>query len=106
MTVHLGIWELKEKAPREEASMPSCMSQQGRPDEDRDVIVQLIRVLDAMSYKEQPNPWSVFVGNEKKRDCSTKEEATNYARQLAHSLGVRAWLLDDTGHPLKPIELS
>lgn len=37
-------------------------------------------------------------------DCRTKEGAENYARALARALGVRAWILDDTGYPLKPIE--
>jgi hypothetical protein len=76
------------------------------PDEDHDVIVQLIRVLAAPSLAEQPNPWSVFVGSEWLHDCGTREEAETFARALAVSLGVRAWTLDEAGHPMQPIELQ
>lgn len=73
-------------------------------DEQRDVVVQLIYVLDAVTHQEQPNPWSVFVGNEKRRDYATKKEAEDYASQLASELGVLAWILDDTGYPAKRID--
>jgi len=75
-----------------------------QPDEQRDVVVQLIYVLDAVTPQEQPKPWSVFVGNQKKHDCATEKEAEDYARQLAGSLGVLAWMLDDTGYPAKRID--
>jgi hypothetical protein len=85
--------------------MASRTPPRDEPNEERDVIVQLIRVLDALSYEEQPNPWSVFVGIERMHNCSTREEAEAIARALARSLGVRAWILDESGQPMKPIDL-
>ena len=87
----------------ENKRMPLRFGREPEPDETRDVIVQHIHVLDAQSLEEQPAPWSIFVHHEKRRGCNTRREAEEYARRLACTLGVRAWLLDETGYFLRPI---
>ena len=68
--------------------MASRTPPRDEPNEERDVIVQLIRVLDALSYEEQSNPWSVFVGIERMHNCSTREEAEASARAGAQPRGA------------------
>ena len=74
------------------------------PDETRDVIVHYIQIIDA-STGEKRDTWTVWLGLDKKADCTTLEEATRLARQLAQRHGCPAWLRDKTGYPLKPIEI-
>ena len=83
--------------------MVSHSSRQEEPDEGRDVVVHYLEVLD-VSSREKRHTWTVWLGTEKQTECSTREEATGLARELARKHGRRAWLHDANGYPLKPIE--
>ena len=76
-----------------------------RPDEKRDVIVHYIQIIDA-STGQKRDTWTVWLGLEKQTDCTTLEEATSLALQLAQQHGRPAWLLDETGYPLKSVVIE
>ena len=68
-----------------------------QPDEDSDVIVHQSHEWDGRDI------WRVRLGNEKRGERLTLASAVELARDLALMNSRPAWLLDDTGYPLKPI---
>ncbi len=71
------------------------------PDEDQDVIVHQGR-----SYSEggSRDTWTIWLGGEKQGERETLASATELACDVAAMHSRPAWLLDETGYPLKPIE--
>ncbi len=67
------------------------MTQQ--PDEDDDVIVY-----------ESMDAWEIWIGDELHGLRFTLEAALERARDVAAVHRKLAWLLDEAGYPLKPIE--
>ena len=63
------------------------------PDEDYDVILYECR-----------DTWTVWLGGEKQGERTTLEAALELACHVAAVHSRPAWLLDETGYPLKPIE--
>ena len=64
-----------------------------RPDEDYDVILYECR-----------NTWTVWLGGDKQGERESLAAAITLARAVAAVHRKPAWLLDETGYPLKPIE--
>ncbi len=64
-----------------------------QPDEDCDVIVY-----------ENRGTWTIWVGDELHGVGFTREAALDVACFVAAVHRQPAWLLDETGYPLKPIE--
>ena len=62
------------------------------PDEDYDVILYECR-----------NTWTVWLAGAKQGEPVTLESALELARDVAAGRSRPAWLLDETGYPLKPI---
>ncbi len=73
-----------------------------RPHEDYDVIVHYFRQrgTDGPGY----DTWTISHGREKQGERDSLEAATELACDLAAVYSRPAWLLDETGYPLKPIE--
>ena len=69
-----------------------------RPEEDYDVVVQQFRQRDGQDV------WTVWLGGEKQGERDTRADAIELARDVAAIYSRSAWLLDETGYPLKPIE--
>ena len=82
--------------------MPPQSSRAEKPDETRDVIVHYIQIIDA-STGEKRDTWTVWLGLDKQADCTTLEEAAHLALQLAKTHDRPAWLLDESGYPLKSV---
>ena len=82
--------------------MSSHSSRGEKPDESRDVIVHYIQIIDA-STGEKRDTWTVWLGQDKRAECATLEEARHLALQLAHRHQRPAWLLDESGYPLKSV---
>ncbi len=70
-----------------------------QPDEDHDVMVHHFRQLGA----GRPT-WTISLGDEILAERMTVESAIELARDIALMHSRPAWLLDETGYPLKPIE--
>ncbi len=64
-----------------------------QPDEDYDVILYECR-----------NTWTVWLAGERLGERESLEAAITLARAVAAVCRKPAWLLDETGYPLKPIE--
>ena len=73
-----------------------------KPDEDNDVIVRQFRRLDEDGAGR--DTWTVSIGDEKQGDRDSLRAATELACHLATLHSRPAWLLDETGCPLQPIE--
>ena len=63
------------------------------PDEDHDVILYECR-----------NTWTVWLAGKKLSERDSLEAGIELARDAAAEYSRPAWLLDETGYPLKPIE--
>ena len=74
-----------------------------RPDEDHDVVVHYMRLPVAHGGAGK-DVWTVWLGREQLGYRHTLEAATALAGQVAAMNSRPAWLLDETGYPLKPIE--
>ena len=72
-----------------------------RPDEDHDVIVRQTRVYAAGGARDT---WTIRLDRETQGERQTLEAAVQLARDVASTYSRPAWLLDETGYPLKPIE--
>ena len=73
-----------------------------QPDEDHDVIVRQARQL-GMSAAGR-DTWTVLLGGEELGELDSLNVAIELACHLATMHSKTAWLLDETGYPLKPIE--
>ncbi len=69
-----------------------------RPDEDHDVIVHQCRERDGRDI------WTIWLAGNEQGARVTQESALELARAVAAVHSRPAWLLDETGYPLKPIE--
>ena len=69
-----------------------------RPDEDHDVIVHQFRKRDGRDI------WTIWLAGDKQGERRTLEAALELACDVAAVYSRPAWLLDETGYPLKPIE--
>ncbi len=63
-----------------------------RPDEDDDIVVYECR-----------GTWTIWLAGDKQGARVTLESALELARAVAAVYSRPAWLLDETGYPLKPI---
>ncbi len=63
------------------------------PDEDYDVILYECR-----------GTWAIWLGGDWQGERFTLESALVFAREVAAVHRKPAWLHDETGYPLKPIE--
>ena len=66
------------------------------PDEDYDVV--------AHYFPQRGGTWTIWRGDTKYGERATREGAIELARAVAVAHHRPAWLLDETGYPLKPIE--
>ena len=62
-----------------------------------------VRDYDVIVY-ECRNTWTIWLRGEKVGDLETRAAALELAGYLALRHSRPAWLLDETGYPLKPIE--
>ena len=69
-----------------------------RPDEDHDVIVHQCRQRDGR------DTWTIWLGGDKQGERDTLHAAIDLACDVAAVHSRPAWLLDETGYPLKLIE--
>ena len=69
-----------------------------QPDEDHDVIVRQVLGRDGRDL------WTIRLGDEKLGERLTLESAIERARLIALMHSRPAWLHDETGYPLKPID--
>ena len=67
-------------------------------DEEQDVICHQCRKVDGQDV------WTIWVAGEKQGERDTLEGGMQLARDIAVTYSRSAWLLDETGYPLKPIE--
>ncbi len=74
----------------------------GRPDEDHDVIVHQFRQLGVDGAGR--DIWTIWLAGDKQGERTTLEAAIELACDVALVYSRPAWLLDETGYPLKPIE--
>ena len=72
------------------------------PDEDYDVIVHYFGQRGS-NGTGRPT-WAVYLGGQKQGERWSLAAAITLARAVASVHGKPAWLLDETGYPLKPIE--
>ena len=72
------------------------------PDEDGDVIVRYCRQLGTDGTGR--DTWTIWLGSEIQGELESLDAAVQLAREVADMYGRPAWLLDETGYPLKPIE--
>ncbi len=68
------------------------------PDEDYDVICHQVRERDGRGV------WIIWLAGETLGALNSFPEALDLARYVAATCSRPAWLLDETGYPLKPIE--
>ena len=73
-----------------------------QPDEDYDVIVHQSRQLDEDGAGQ--DAWTVWLKGENQGEKDSLKAATELACHLATLHSRPAWLLDETGSPLKPLE--
>ena len=72
------------------------------PDEDRDVIVQFVKVALFPCHQER-DTWPVFHMYRIIRTCRSREDAIAVAASVASAEGVNAWILDPGAEMLKPV---
>ena len=68
-----------------------------QPDEESDVICHQRRQIDGRDI------WFIRLGQQTQAERDTLSEAIDVARDLALMYSRPAWLLDETGYPLKPM---
>ena len=73
-----------------------------RPDEDHDVIVHQCRQLETNGAGR--DTWTVWLAGERLGERDSLEAGIQLAREVADLHSRPAWLLDETGYPLKPVE--
>ena len=73
-----------------------------QPDEDQDVIIHYCRPLGTDGAGR--DTWTIWIGGEKQGERETLKAATELACYVATLHSRPAWLLDEAGYPLKPIE--
>ena len=73
-----------------------------QPDEDLDVIVHQGRELGASGSAR--DIWTIWLAGKKQGVRDSLEAALELACDVAAAHSRPAWLLDETGYPLKPIE--
>ncbi len=73
-----------------------------QPDEGYDVIVHYFGQRGTRGATRPT--WTVWLGEEKQGVRVTLKSALELARAVAAVYSRPAWLLDETGYPLKPIE--
>lgn len=76
------------------------MKNDRRADEDHDVIAHYVKETDARTGTSRDR-WIVFQGPEMRAEASTRDEAIEIAKRLSDKTGRPAWLLDESGYPLK-----
>ncbi len=64
-----------------------------RPDEDDDIVVYVCR-----------GTWTIWLGGDKQGERATRASAVEVACAVAAARSRPAWLLDEAGYPLKPVE--
>ena len=67
------------------------------PEEKSDVVCQQCR------HQDGRDTWTIWLAGDKQADRDTLADAIEVARHVAVTHGRPAWLLDETGYPLKPI---
>ena len=72
-----------------------------QPDEDNDVIVHQSRSHSDGAYRDT---WTVWLAGEMQGERQSLEAAVELASDVAAANSRPAWLLDETGYPLKSIE--
>lgn len=72
------------------------------PDEDRDVIVQFVKVA-LFPCQHERDTWPVFHMYRIIRTCRSREDAIAVAVSVASAEGVNAWILDAGAEALKPV---
>lgn len=75
------------------------------PDEERDVIVHFVKEIDGRTGSSRDR-WLIFLGLDKRGEADNREGAIVLARQLAAVNNRPAWLLDESGYPMRPIDLT
>ena len=73
-----------------------------QPDEDQDVIVRQVRQPSTTGAAQ--DAWTVWLDGEELGAFDSLNTAAELACHLATMHSKPAWLLDETGYPLKPIE--
>ena len=68
-----------------------------RPSEDSDVGCQQFR------HQDGRETWTIRLGGDKQGDRDSLTDAIELARDVAMTHSRPAWLLDETGYPLKPM---
>ncbi len=72
-----------------------------RPDPERDVMVYLVAMVDALSGVSIGDRWTVWAGMESEGSFEDESEAIALAMELAHDTGRLAWLVKDGGAPVR-----
>lgn len=70
------------------------------PDEERDVIVQFVKVV-VFPCQQERDTWPVFHMYRIIRTCRSREDAIAVAANVALAEGVNAWILDPGAEALK-----
>lgn len=68
-----------------------------RPNEDQDVICHQSRQRDGR------DAWTIWLGGDKQGERHSLADAIELTRIVALTYSRPAWLLDETGYPLKPL---
>ena len=68
------------------------------PDESYDVVCYQSHARDGRDL------WTIWLAGEKLGTLDSLQDALSLARYVAAAHSRPAWLLDETGYPLKPIE--
>ena len=68
-----------------------------RPEEDVDVVCQQGRSADGQAT------WTIRLGRDAQGDRHSLADAITLARDVAVAHSRPAWLLDESGYPLKPM---
>ena len=67
------------------------------PEPSSDVVCQQCR------HQDGRDTWTIWLAGDKQADRDTLTDAIELARHVAVTHGRPAWLLDETGYPLKPM---
>ena len=68
-----------------------------QPEEAADVVCRQVR------HQDGPDTWTIWLGGDKQGDRNSLSGAIELARDIAVTHSRPAWLLDETGYPLKPM---
>jgi hypothetical protein len=83
--------------------MPWPSAPRSGPDEDRDVIVHYLKIHEVLGGRAR-DEWTVWKGKQQLGAFDNREDASRLACRAAEEEGCRAWMLDEAGYPLKPLE--